>query len=308
MTEEYGVYHGEKATWGKVPERLMHDITITDGAVRLYAHMQWRYGSNKQNFEGQKSMGETLDVSEKTIADRIDELASHDWVVVIHRHGQQHQTNVYHIFETQKLCQEWRTERQIAAPENITLRKSRKGVGGKKANPNSSSVSHAGANPNSSSDNLDSINHTDSSTPNGVPTTTRKRDLIFDAFASMLQATTPELVQAKCSKIGLYKKSWMKILSAIDESRASGFVKWIDAPGQTNGFAHKLLSVASLEAYMGDWLAEITAKEKKAEAAKFTPKVQVAIDYSHDEEREQQAAAYNALTLPDDDYAKDIPF
>lgn len=89
----------------------------------------------------------------------------------------------------------------------------------------------------------------------------RARNDVWDAFALMLKADTPDLLTAKRSKIGLFEKSWRRLCAGQDDLKAFDFVGWLDQPGQANGYAHKLKSVASLEAYIGDWLAEI-AKDK----------------------------------------------
>ncbi len=72
--KEDGQLHQRSRNYGKVPHAIMHDLKLTDGAVRLYAHMHWRYGSNHQNFEGRRSMAQMLGVSERTISNRTREL------------------------------------------------------------------------------------------------------------------------------------------------------------------------------------------------------------------------------------------
>lgn len=160
--EEQGQLHTSRRTFGKTPEQLMHDMDITDGAVRLYAHMHWRYGSNKQNFEGQKSMAEMMGVTETTISNRIRELEANDWVLVIERGINKgtgaFQTPFYHVFEQQRDCREFRRECTLAEGETLRLkpkksrkRKARKGVGGNpKLHP--PNLSSAGDPPNLSSD------------------------------------------------------------------------------------------------------------------------------------------------------------
>lgn len=153
MTEQ-GKVHG--STFGKVPPELMHDQSITDGAVRLYAHMHWRYGQNHQNFEGQRSMAKYLSVSTTTIRKRIEELEAKDWVVTITREYNRKTGNFstpfYHVFVSQLDCKEFREtyvlqEGEVLYEQPLPLeRKSRKGVGGKSSNlpnrANSSSHGH----------------------------------------------------------------------------------------------------------------------------------------------------------------------
>ncbi len=139
---EQGKVHG--STFGKVPPELMHDQSITDGAVRLYAHMHWRYGQNQQNFEGQRSMAKYLSVSTTTIRKRIEELEGKDWVVTINREYNRKTGNFstpfYHVFVSQPDCKDFREtyilqEGEVLYEQPTPLeRKSRKGVGGKPSN------------------------------------------------------------------------------------------------------------------------------------------------------------------------------
>lgn len=127
-------------TFGKVPEELIHDLSVTHGAARLYAHMHWRYGVNKKNFEGQRSMGDFLGVSRTTIQNWIDELAARDWLMVVYR-GRNKKTGnfttpYYHVFESQIDCRDFRDSYQPADKETVAPkpapkeRKLRKGKGG----------------------------------------------------------------------------------------------------------------------------------------------------------------------------------
>lgn len=138
MTDKVILHISE--TFGKVPEPLMHNPAITDGAMRLYAHMHWRAGQSGMSKEGIESMARYLDVTDKTISNRIDELEAHDWVVSVERNpgGEtgNFRTRIYHVFEKQQECCEFRLtyktkddERIIPKPE-VSARKSRKGVGG----------------------------------------------------------------------------------------------------------------------------------------------------------------------------------
>ncbi len=155
MSNDSGELHDDP-TFGKVPDALIHDLEITDGAVRLFAHMHWRYGKNKRNFEGQKSVAEHLGVSRTTIHNRIDELAAKDWVIVIQRDFNiktgNFTTPYYHVFVSQDQCRKWRESYKSSNGEVILprpearIRVSRKGKGGKIENlrrANSSSHGHA---------------------------------------------------------------------------------------------------------------------------------------------------------------------
>ena len=138
MSDE-GKVHG--LVFGKAPEALIHSPTLTDGAVRTYTHMHWRYGQNKSNFEGQKSMGKFLGVSEAAISNRVNELESDNWVVTILRIRKGSTGNFtapyYHVFESQDECIDFRDTYQphngdLLRPKPLKTRqrKSRKGVGG----------------------------------------------------------------------------------------------------------------------------------------------------------------------------------
>jgi hypothetical protein len=156
----------KRRTFGKLMEDLMHNSNITDGACRQYAHMHWRYGQNKRNFEGQSSMGEMLGVTEKTVGERVKELEAADWVAVVERDFNaktgKFQTPFYHVFESQKECRIFRKtyvarEGEQLRPKPVgRKRKSRKGAGNKQAVPphqqNSGSDGENGDRQNSSSD------------------------------------------------------------------------------------------------------------------------------------------------------------
>lgn len=112
--QERGYLHRRSDDFGKVPEELMHDLNLTDGAVRLYAHMHWRYGSNCDDHEGRKSMGEMLGVGVSTISSRVKELVDANWVVVVARYNNKGRTtNFYHVFELQTDCIEWKRKHSL---------------------------------------------------------------------------------------------------------------------------------------------------------------------------------------------------
>jgi hypothetical protein len=134
------VLHAEN-TFGKLPEPLIHDPNITDGAARQYAHMHWRAGQSELSWEGQPKMANIFGLSRQTIANRINELAANDWLVVVARGGLNpktghYQTNVYHVFELQSSCRAFRKMYVPSEGETVlekpapTERKSRKGKGG----------------------------------------------------------------------------------------------------------------------------------------------------------------------------------
>lgn len=136
-----GKLHKEPPKLACIPVALLHDKTITDGAKVLYAHMAWRYGRNRRNFEGQRSMAACLDVSEMTIHNRVLELERAHWVVTIFRakssENGKYQTPFYHVFENQKRCQQFREEYKAdegqtirPAGVGVKVRKNRKGKGG----------------------------------------------------------------------------------------------------------------------------------------------------------------------------------
>lgn len=126
--------------WVAHPIDLTHDLNLTDGAVRLYTHMKWRYGQNRCNFEGLKSMSAYLGVSETTISKRIKELEALDWVVVVEvRLGGNYASPYYHVFTSQERAREFRKEfkpkdgqklRDKPSPESVQFRVSKKGKGG----------------------------------------------------------------------------------------------------------------------------------------------------------------------------------
>ena len=130
--ETDGALHAHGETFGKVFDSLMHNLTLTDGAIRLYAHMHWRYGSNHRNFEGQRNIAEMLGVNDRTIRIRLSELEACGWVVSVPRYGKDGSrlSNFYHIFESTAEGLQWRTEQNIQPREIVDTRKARKGIGG----------------------------------------------------------------------------------------------------------------------------------------------------------------------------------
>jgi hypothetical protein len=135
---EEGKLHKRPDLFGKVFAALIHDLTISDGAIRLYAHMHWRYGANHKMFESIGTMAKALGVTDKVIKQRIAELAASGWIVVIARRANGKVTsNFYHIFERTRDSRTFRKTYKPAEGETIlpapvlAARKSRKGIGGK---------------------------------------------------------------------------------------------------------------------------------------------------------------------------------
>lgn len=129
-----GELHRTQETFGKGPIGLLLDKSVSDGAVRQYVYMHWRYGKNHQNFEGRESIAAAMGISERTVTNRAHELEVADWLVVIHQYDKRTRTtrNFYHIFEAREDCLEWRQTRKLEKPESASEpRKLRKGKGGK---------------------------------------------------------------------------------------------------------------------------------------------------------------------------------
>lgn len=145
---EKGYLHQRSTNFGKVPYALMIDTSISAGAVRLYAYMHWRYGTNQDNHESRKSMAEAMGVSRRTITKYTQELEQADWIVIIRRANKTGSaTNFYHVFELQDDCRSWRGSHKRPKPaRELDERKGRKGIGGKPShkNVNSSSPSKQG--------------------------------------------------------------------------------------------------------------------------------------------------------------------
>lgn len=209
-------------TFGKVPPELMHDMGITDGAVRLYAHMHWRYGSNHDNHEGQQSMAEYLGVSEVTVRSRVAELEAADWIIAIdrgfNRKSGNFSTYFYHVFVVQSECVDFREE--YIPQEGETLfekplpleRKLRKGKGGNPKNlpnhANSSSDGHANSgyvgghnsgyvgHANSGYDYPDSSNP-DSTNPDNTNTVAAKAAPVSKKLPPLTIVPKPEFVPKK---------------------------------------------------------------------------------------------------------------
>lgn len=130
-----GKLHSKQPKFAKVPGAVFHDLRLTDGDVRLYAHMHWRYGSNHTNYESKRSMAKYLGVSEKAIQMRIKNLEAAGWIVVIERSkdaaGRQ-QTPFYHLFETRSTAAKFRST--YVCKEGETVRPKRTMVGRKLRN------------------------------------------------------------------------------------------------------------------------------------------------------------------------------
>jgi hypothetical protein len=145
---EQGTVHKPTPKNTTIPVKLLHDPNAKDGTIRLYAHMFWRYGSNKKNFEGQRSMSSYLKITRQTISKRIKELEFLDWLVVVERDFNattgNYTTPHYHLFLSQSDCRKFRAEYQAIdgermrpkpSEDEIELRKSRAGKGREGGNP-----------------------------------------------------------------------------------------------------------------------------------------------------------------------------
>lgn len=140
MSDE-GQLHQRSNHFAKIPSAVIHDKRLSDGAVRLYGHMHWRYGNNHMNFEGRESVAKYLGVSPTTISNRIKELEAYGWVVVVERDFNvktgNYQTPFYHVFEVRKSAFAFRRSYKPKEGERVRplpkleARKSRAGVGGK---------------------------------------------------------------------------------------------------------------------------------------------------------------------------------
>jgi hypothetical protein len=128
-----GYLHTRSDNFGKVPYELISDTSISAGAVRLYAHMHWRYGSNMKNYESRASMAEAMGVTKRTITKYITELEQANWIIVKIRTSKRgRESNFYHVFEIQEDCLKWRKEKKVAKPlRTVEKRTGRAGVGGK---------------------------------------------------------------------------------------------------------------------------------------------------------------------------------
>lgn len=140
ITDEQVFIHHKSSNYAKVPYELITDLRLSDGAIRQYAYMHWRYGSNKDNHEGRAGIAESMGVSQTTVTKRIRELAATGWVVVVERRNpetKEQATNCYHVFEVVEDAREFRASYEPEAHEiiqsrpEIKVRKSRKGIGGK---------------------------------------------------------------------------------------------------------------------------------------------------------------------------------
>lgn len=160
-----GKLHRETPKFGKSPVDMLLDQSISDGAARQYAYMHWRYGANKQNFEGRESIAEAMGVSERTITKRNAELEQADWIIVLRQYDPKTRKtrNFYHVFEIQADCAAYRKEHSYEKPEAKPEqeRKLRTGKGGKPTHKGDDTPEEI-TNVNSSSDrgNVNSSSHT----------------------------------------------------------------------------------------------------------------------------------------------------
>lgn len=243
-----GYVHDHDKHFAKMYPSIIHSPRLTDGAVRLYSHMLWRYGSNRDNHEGRRSMADFMGVSEATISKRIRELEADDLVVVIERGYDagtgKYQTPFYHVFLHRDDARNFRArynpkegERVRPKPGNEARRKSRKGVGGKPSH-NPVNLSSPGelelTNPENLSsheldtDELDTITCAPSGAAGDIPETTfqsprkvcRKPDGVFDVIAERGFAVMGENKPAGGRVARLAKaarKVWQTVNGAPDD-------------------------------------------------------------------------------------------
>jgi hypothetical protein len=115
MSKTKGYLHRRSKNYGKVPFELLTDKTISAGAVRLYAYMHWRYGSNMQNFESHESMATAIGVSRRTVMRYIQELENANWIASRPRsYKHLKTTNFYHVFELKADCEQWKKDHPLS--------------------------------------------------------------------------------------------------------------------------------------------------------------------------------------------------
>lgn len=138
-TPRDGAVHNREPWFAMTPIEIIHDKSLTDGAVRLFSHMLWRYGQNQSNFEKRQTMADALGVSDTTITNRIKELEAAGWLVVVERGNPSEgnfTTPFYHLFTFKQDSLKFRATYTPADNETVRSksknkeRKSRKGVGG----------------------------------------------------------------------------------------------------------------------------------------------------------------------------------
>ncbi len=205
---EQGTVHKPAPKNSTIPVKLLHDPQAKDGTIRLYAHMYWRYGQNKRNFEGQKSMAGYLRVTPATIGKRAKELEYLDWLVVVEKDYNpatgNYTTPHYHLFLSQSDCRKFREEYQPTEGEHVRpkptadeveLRKSRKGAGRKGGNPDvyrANSGLDGGTNSSLDGQPNSSLDELFSSYPGEDAKASRK-----DSVAAKNAATVPALQNSK---------------------------------------------------------------------------------------------------------------
>lgn len=240
MTDS-GQLHEKERQFAKVPAALIHDKRISPGAVRCYAHMHWRYGKSHLNFEGRQSIADYLGVSERSISAYIKELEAFGWVVVVEREFNpktgHYQTPYYHVFEVRKAAHHFRQTYQCAEGEHVRdlpkltnkeLHKSRKGIGGRKANrvnsssPGNSSSHGEGNHPvNSSSTYLDAVKDYPDAAGDDLP----PRPTIFKLLEDLTgQTLTGLLVEDLKDAAKEYAPDWIE--DAFKEAAKSNGRNW----------------------------------------------------------------------------------
>src|SRR5260221_1519579 len=116
--DEQGEDTGIKAKFGQVPEELIRDLTISDGAIRFYAYLSW-YCSESDDIDWRSLPFALLLYAFLKRDDQeawwnqmrlhLKELEDNDWVAVgldIRDDGQQ--VEFIQVFDNQAECKKWR--------------------------------------------------------------------------------------------------------------------------------------------------------------------------------------------------------
>lgn len=74
--------------FAQIPEALVYDTRLPDGAVRLYAALH-RHGSDPTNcYPSYQRLGALIGKSPRSIPKLVDQLATLGWIEVVHRYDQ----------------------------------------------------------------------------------------------------------------------------------------------------------------------------------------------------------------------------
>ncbi len=202
-----GELHRTQPKYGKGPIDLVLDPSVSDGAVRQYIYMHWRYGKNKQNFEGRESIAEALHISERTVTNHCAELESAGYLVITRKSTGKMTRNFYDLFETREECSAWRKVNNILCKPRETKkpktpRKLRSGVGGQPTHAEKSVIDlNSSSTPDQSTDlNSSSGSNVNSSSGSNVNSSSGDLDSVFNQ-THLIQKTksiadTPAAVSA----------------------------------------------------------------------------------------------------------------